>query len=488
MHLRSLRITTRLAITHGLLVLSLVITLGVTLQGLVRMLGLITEVREEGFEHADIEEALHRSAWNVEVALRRGRTACAEKTNENAVGDSITRARAELARTMATSQSAPVRLRNAVDRYLALADDAIVGDTCEFLGLPTTDKARTSLDEELTNAWIERMHELHANIEGKEDSARRIGNVAALAGVGITALCVIITVIVARNAARNLSAPIGRLASHAMRLGEGDFTPIPRIEGAREIEELWRDLERARERLAELDSLKQGFLASVSHELRSPLGRIREALALLGDGTCGPLNETQARVTSLAARACDREVRIVDALLDMSRLQSGLPLKREAGCDIDRVLDAAVMDESPEARERGIAIDIDAAGKAPSLEVDSALVERAIANLLRNAVSVSRAGDKVVLRRTVVEQAKDQRIVRIEVSDQGPGIAEEFKASLFRPFSAAHVSKDRPPGIGLGLAFARDVARAHGGELIVDRSDGAGTTFRFDLPAAAETT
>jgi two-component system sensor histidine kinase GlrK len=267
-----------------------------------------------------------------------------------------------------------------------------------------------------------------------------------------------------------------------MRLGEGDFSPLPRVSGPTEIEELRRDLDRLRERLMEIDQLKQSFLANVSHELRSPLGRLREALSLVADGTCGPVTPTQTRVLSLASRACEREVRIVDALLDMSRLRAGLPTKRETACDVDRVIASALSDEALDAQERGIKVELVADGTAPLLDIDSALVERAIANLVRNAVSVSRPSTRVDVVRRVTGTEDGERVVVIDVIDRGPGMPEAIRMQAFRPFLAVSVSAGRPGGIGLGLAFAREVARAHGGELRLVSSSEEGTTMRLELP------
>jgi two-component system sensor histidine kinase GlrK len=189
----------------------------------------------------------------------------------------------------------------------------------------------------------------------------------------------------------------------------------------------------------------------------------------------------------VASRACEREVRIVTALLDMSRLRSGLPLKVEAGCEIDRVIDAVVEDERPDANERGVEVEVTVEGAAPAVEIDSALVERALANLVRNAVSVSSRGQNVRVHRRAVEAASGaSRRVRIEVADDGPGLPAEVLAANFKAFSAAAVNGNgRPAGIGLGLSFAREVARAHQGELTVVRSDATGTTFCFELTMEA---
>lgn len=480
---RSVRLSTRLAIAHGVLVALLLIVLAVTLQGLLRMLGLVVEIRDQRLSSLDTEEELHRSAWRIDVAMRHGRASCAADPTNATARESMQKASDALAEVVRLrADAAPPGLRSAVLKYVSLAERSLVGDTCTFLLSDPADRERALLDEELTNVWIDRLHELHADIRVKEERARKIGSTTAFAGLGIAIVAAVGAIVVARSTSRSVSGPVTLLAASATRIGEGDFSPIPPVEGPREIQELWRDLERARERLKELDNLKQNFVASVSHEMRSPLASVREALALLADGTCGELTPKQRQVIALASRACEREVRIVEALLDLSRFQSGVPLKRESACDVDQVLAAVAEGERDQAVERGVTIEVVHDEPMPPAQLDTALVERAIANLVRNAVSVSKRGQSVRITRAVHE-VNGTRSIRVDVIDEGPGLAESLRASLFRPFAAAAVrGVDRPAGIGLGLSFAREVARAHGGDLEVLQSDGRGTTFRLELP------
>lgn len=479
-----LRLSTRLGLSHGVLVALLLVSAVVTNQGLLRMVGLITEIRDGHLLTVDAEEEVHRSAWQVELALRHGETSCEAGGDEGAVRGALAEARAGLVGALERHGArSPAVLRTAAQRYLMPADAALGPDTCRYLSSPSADRLRAELDEELTDAWIDRLHELHSDINSLEDTARGIGVISAGTGFGVALLAAVAALVVARSTARSVSHPIAALASAATRVGGGDFAPIPRVSGPLEVEELWRDLERARERLREIDQLKQGFLASVSHELRSPLARLREALALLSDGTCGPLSPQQTRVLGVAVRACEREVRLVDGLLDLTRLQFGLPIKREAACDIDRVVEAALGDEAPEAAERGVPLESDRTGTAPTLVIDAALVERAVANLVRNAVSASPRGRPVRVRRELVGPAGAPARVRVEVIDEGPGIAPELRSRLFQPFASAPVrGAARRDGIGLGLSLAREVARAHGGDLTLERSGETGTTFRLELP------
>jgi two-component system sensor histidine kinase GlrK len=481
---RRLRLAARLALDNAVLGGLLLVLFGVMLVGLLRMQAMLTDIRDSRLSTIDAEEELHRAAWRIEVALRHAENACDAGVATEGDQRNIVEARDSLVRVYAqTASRAPQRLVNAVDRYQALADRAVAEPGCAFVAAHETATQRLAVDEELTNAWIDRLNELHEDIERREDAARLAGTRVAALGALVALSTLIAAVLVARSTARSVAAPIATLAKSAMRLGEGDFSPLPTVSGPAEVEELREDLERLRERLIEAERLKQSFLASVSHELRSPLGRLREALTLVTDGTCGPLTERQARVLTLASRACEREVRLVDALLDMSRLRAGRPVRLEHGCDPDRVVAAAVADEQVEAVERGVEIASDVSGAAPVLDMDSAHVERAIANLLRNAISVSPRGARVDVTRRVTVDASGERRIVIDVIDRGPGMPPAIRDDAFRPFHAAAVDgPNRPAGIGLGLAFAREVANAHDGDVTVVDTNERGTTVRIELP------
>jgi two-component system sensor histidine kinase GlrK len=480
-----MRLGTRLGITHGALVCLLIVLLVVTLQGLLRMLAVMTTVSDARLSTLDAEEELHRAAWGVDVALRHGRVACAEGragSDDRVVRERIAGAREAFANVFdRRGHAAPIRLREAALKYPTLADEALASPTCSYLSSEVSDARRTTFDEEMTNAWIERLEELHAEVKAAEDRARAIGQRTAMSGLLVAILGAVTAVVVVRSTAQSISGPVARLAADATRLGDGNFAPITTVGGPLEIEGLRRNLERTREKLLGVDRLKQAFLASVSHELRSPLGRLREAISLLEDGTVGALAPQQARIVGLAKRACEQEVRIVEALLDMSRLSSGLPVQLEAGCDIERVVEAAVEDEEQAARERGVSIRVQRKAMLPSLTLDSALIERTVANLVRNAVSVSpRNGEVSVVLEVQGEGAA--RAVRVDVVDDGPGLSPAVEGRIFQPFAAAEVKQvDRPAGIGLGLSLAREVAKAHGGNLDIVHGRSA-TTFRLELP------
>lgn len=467
--------------SHGALALLVAVSLAVTLQGLLRMVDLVTRMGNEGLAGVDAEGDVHRAAWAVEVAARHGRAQC-ELGRAIEARRGLEEGRLRLQSMLARADVPPGSLREVSKRYSSFVDRALETDPCRFLARPDTDRERAQLDEELTNAWVERLRDVHEELRDNEDLAKRIGTTAAALGFAIAALAALASFVVARSVAASVNTPIAELARAATRLGElgdGASAPILVSGGPTEVQEFARDLERMRRRIEEIDHLKQTFLANVSHELRTPLARLREALSLLGDDSLGEANARQRRVLDLARRACEEEVRLVSSLLDLSRLRSGQPIQLQSRVSLAAVLDAAVASEREAAARRKVEIRGPSSVR-PTLTADASLLERAVANLLRNAASVSKAGDVVELD---VGVDLDETSVVIRIRDHGPGVPAGAGERLFTPFATAHVpGVDRPFSLGLGLAFAREVARAHDGELELTSTDERGSIFSFILP------
>ena len=255
-----LSLAARLGLSHGVLVAILLLLLIVTLQGVFRMVGLITEISEQRLSSLHSEEQLHRAGWAVELAARRAETQCADPSAEASVREALTAASAKLGRALEQhGKAAPAQMIAAVQGYRTLADTGLRGSTCAYFRSPQTDALRLSLDEELTDVWIDRLYQLHSEIQVREEAARGIGVSTLLVGLAIAALAAVAAVMIARTHARSLTDPIARLAVEATRLGKGDFAPIPPVEGPREIEALWRDLERMRTALLKTDQLKRAL-------------------------------------------------------------------------------------------------------------------------------------------------------------------------------------------------------------------------------------
>ncbi len=486
-----MRLVTRLVLSHAALAAILVAALAVMIASLGEIGRQVRDVRERDLATIDEEEDLHRAAWAIEVAARHAIAACENGKPEKDVEASLAAPTKVLRETIAAKgEAANPALRATLERYLKLGEDLIKGDTCEKLRMPGSRNARLRLDEDLTNVWIARLYELHRSLEQKEEAIGRTGSRALTEGIFLGATAIGAALLVAGAIARGVTQPLARLAGAARRVGRGDFTPIRTAGGPREVRELSEELERMRSALAELDALKQQFLASVSHEMRTPLGKMREALALLADGTAGTLTERQRSVVQIARRACEAEIRLVTTLLDLSRLRAGKLLHRQSGQSLDDALHEAVTQERVEATARGVQLELAASGSVPTARLDGPMIERALANVIRNAVSVSSDGDVVEVRRELAEagpRGARGPWVKVSVRDHGPGIPAEIRDAIFEAFTTREVpGRQARVGIGLGLAFAREVIRSHGGDLIlVDPSPG-NTTFEVWIPLGHE--
>jgi len=477
-----MRLVTRLVLSHALPVGVMVAALVVLLGSLAQLGSSLKEVRYAELGSLNAEEAIHRAAWSVETAMRHSAEDCERgKTSAEAARTLRSRLRELDAQIEAAGTPARDTIMSPVRGYRALATRISEGDACADLLTSATRRERERLDEQLTDAWISRMFELHSALLRKDEESSRAVASALSGGVVLSLLACVVSALLAQRIARTVTEPLASLSSSALRVGQGDFSVTIEARGPAEVQKLAAEMEAMRKRLAELEALKQGFLASVSHEMRTPLTKIRESLALLADGVGGSLSERQGRIVQIAQVACEREIRTVTTLLDFSRLRAGAALQREAGASVDEVLSSAIADESIEARERGVFLDVETPGEAPRSNLDIALVERAIANVVRNAVAVSKEGQHVRIRRDVVSEGPEGRAgtwARICVRDEGPGVPPEIRSVLFDAFVTHSVaSSPKRVGIGLGLALAREVARAHGGEIEVEDAPGRGAEF-----------
>ncbi|WNG49630.1 HAMP domain-containing histidine kinase [Archangium minus] len=487
-----MRLVQRLLISHALLTTVLLGAAAFAVVALVRMTSLLTEIREEHLGKVQEEEAVHQATWGIEVAARHSILACERDPTvgpqvASAMQTSLLRLEALLAKY---GEAIQPNIRDTAENYRTYARYVIEENTCARLFDPSMREKRLSWDENLTDAWIAIVHSLHEVVLQREAEAYAIGATAISVGLVFGVLAVLAAWGVARWMARGVTRPLELLTTQARQVGQGNFSPITQVGGPLEVEELTSELERMRARLAEIDQLKDAFVASVSHDLRTPLTRLRAALGLMADGTTGPLNEQQRRVVELARSACEREIRLVSALLDMSRVKSGKALRREAGCLLDDVLLRAIEDVRSEADAAGVQLELRTEGTLAPASLDAALIERAVANLLGNAIRVSSPGQRVRMVRTVTQEgppghaASASSWARVVVRDEGPGVPPEVRDRLFEHFFTSPVGNNAssPPGIGLGLPLAREMMRMHGGEVAFLDEPGPGAAFAVWIP------
>ncbi|MFE2286329.1 ATP-binding protein [Streptomyces sp. NPDC059443] len=230
---------------------------------------------------------------------------------------------------------------------------------------------------------------------------------------------------------------------------------------------------RAKE-LAEGNRIRTALLAAVSHDLRTPLAGIKASVSSLRSDDVEWSEEDRAELLEGIEDGADRLAALIGNLLDMSRLNTGtvVPLIRET--DLDEVVPMALGGVPEDS------VDLDIPETLPMIAVDRGLLERAVANIVENAVKYSPDGQAVNVSASTLGSRVELRVV-----DRGPGVPDDAKDRIFEPFQR-HGDAPRGAGVGLGLAVARGFTEAIGGTLSAEDTPGGGLTMVLSLPVAAD--
>ena len=300
---------------------------------------------------------------------------------------------------------------------------------------------------------------------------------APLSGRGPLLLAAVLCVIALASVplARSIAAPVEKLTLAARALGAGDLSTRARVCARGEVGELARAFDDMAERLEALVRGEKELLANVSHEVRTPLARMRVALELAAEGD----QERARRFLGEIGADLDALDRLVEDVLSTARLDlaaGGNGQVRREPVDLAGVLSDAAARFSE--RWPGRSLELERPGPLPPVTGDAALLRRLLENLLDNAAKYSAPEAPVVL----LARGEGGAAV-LEVRDRGIGIAPEDLPRLFTPFFRTDRSRARGTGgVGLGLALARRIARAHGGDVEVESQVDKGTTFRVRIP------
>jgi two-component system, OmpR family, sensor histidine kinase KdpD len=226
--------------------------------------------------------------------------------------------------------------------------------------------------------------------------------------------------------------------------------------------------------IAEADRMRTALLTAVSHDLRTPLASAKAAVTSLRSRDVQWNEHDRDELLATADESLDRLSRLVDNLLDMSRLQAGALSVFPRPADLEEVVSRSLDDLGPTARQ----VIVEMPATLPEVQVDPAILERVIANVTANALRYSPAGAPPMLTASALGDRVELRIV-----DRGPGIPEADRDRIFVPFQRLG-DTDNTTGVGLGLALSRGLTEAMGGSLDPEDTPGGGLTMAISLPAA----
>jgi two-component system OmpR family sensor kinase/two-component system sensor histidine kinase BaeS len=295
---------------------------------------------------------------------------------------------------------------------------------------------------------------------------RRLAPFIAIVGVSL-----IVAFVATGRAVRRMAEPMGEVMEAAERVAAGDYEVKVRERGPREMRRLSRAFNAMVERLREAEQRRRDFLADVAHELRTPLSVIRGNAEGMVDGVY-PSDRAHLERVLEETRVMSR---LLEDLLMLSTAEAGaLRLHREP-VEPGRLVEDAVRAFRPRAEAAGLTLEARVAAGLPALDADPVRLSEILSNLLSNALRHTPSGGSVTVS---AEAADGRRSVALSVSDSGPGIAPEVLPHVFERF----VKSADSGGAGLGLAIARSLVEAHGGEITAQSRPGEGTTMRVVLP------
>ncbi|KNZ32532.1 MAG: histidine kinase [Methylibium sp. NZG] len=294
--------------------------------------------------------------------------------------------------------------------------------------------------------------------------------------VGLAVLLLILFLAVSAGAypvVRRLTRRLEALKLGVERFGAGDLRQRVEVSGRDEVAAVATSFNQAAAKVEALVRSHQSLLANASHELRSPLARMKMAVSMLDDAPPGSGDAQRAEQRNKLKREIDTNVAELDALveevllasrLDAATMTSAAPL--DAGEKVDLLALAA---------EEAARVDATAGGVPLTVTGDERLLRRALRNLLENARRYG--GGEVEVR---VERTAGQAVVR--VCDRGPGVPEPLRERIFEPFYRLPGHAEQAGGVGLGLSLVRQIAERHGGSVRCEAREGGGSCFVLSLP------
>lgn len=269
---------------------------------------------------------------------------------------------------------------------------------------------------------------------------------------------------------RHLMKRLEGLRQSVQRFGEGDLSTRVAEKGHDEVAELSRQFNAAAARIELLVNSHKTLLANTSHELRSPLARIRMGLELVPDDPSAASDQTKAEMR--------RNIAELDQLIDEILLASRLDLSERPSLMLESIDMLGLAAE--EAARIGAQVELLQPAVDTELEGDAKLLRRAIRNLLENAHRYSEGPIELELRSTA-------QAITVYVKDRGPGVADGQKEKIFTPFYRAPGASERSGGVGLGLSLVSTIAQHHKGSVHCEDRPGGGASFVLTLPKGAFT-
>ncbi len=232
----------------------------------------------------------------------------------------------------------------------------------------------------------------------------------------------------------------------------------------------------------EREEAKTNFIATISHELKTPISSIKMSLKLLQDNRVGTINKEQLELVENIKDDSDRLLKITSELLDLSQVETGNLQLNFVNVKPHQIVEYALDSVKFQAEQKGVKLEFDENLALPEVYVDVEKTAWVLVNFLSNALRYSAEKSKVV-----IEIREDKKQIVFSVKDSGKGIDEQYQKRLFDRYFQVPTDGQNKSGSGLGLAISRDFIEAQNGKIWVESAIGEGSKFSFSLPVATAT-
>ncbi len=339
-----------------------------------------------------------------------------------------------------------------------------------------------SLRQQLLEEALDKSEELVllnvAQAHAAREASGRVDSTSNVIGLSVSVLLLLgisaVLAVVRSGVYRPLLSLRSALA--AFKAGRRDSRLIGR--GPVEFRELAEEFNEMADTLARQEQTQLQFLAGVAHDLRNPLSALKMSANLLTRGATLPPEEKVRQTLTRIVSQVEHLNRMVDDLLDRTRIEAGtLELRLEA-CDLRGLVSEVVELHRPVSPQHSLELTLPP--EPLSIQCDATRLGQVLTNLVSNAVKYSPEGGRIRIR-----LGQEGARAVLAVSDEGIGIAEEDQQRIFEPFKRSKSPRADIPGVGLGLSVARQLVLAHGGDIQVESRPGAGSTFTVRLPLLA---
>ncbi|MGM0568281.1 MAG: HAMP domain-containing sensor histidine kinase, partial [Elusimicrobiota bacterium] len=227
----------------------------------------------------------------------------------------------------------------------------------------------------------------------------------------------------------------------------------------------------------ELEQLKDDFVHSITHDLRSPMTSIRGFLEFLLDGSAGEINEQQKEFLQIIDRSSKRLLNMISDILDVAKMKSGnMPMEIDQ-VNIRQIATNVIDTMSSQAKKDKVSLSLIEKNEIKDINADNSLVGRVLTNLISNALKFTPEDGEIK-----VELSDEGDKIKVAVEDNGSGMPKEMCEKIFDKFEQVKGSKSKRKGTGLGLTITRYIVEAHEGKIYADSEPGKGTRVEFWIP------